>query len=135
MTTLHCSQKLLKRLRQPAKLPDPPPADNPLGPWCADIDFIDRQPFVVLMNAATGLILIVPGKAADLKQMHVKAANQLDWLLQRCGIEGPLAQAEVDALRMPFAFARNGNRSWVASMNQRKFEAWMQFAHCTSNTY
>lgn len=46
--TLRCSQKLLKRLRQPATPPEPPPADNPLGEWCADIDFIDRAPFVLV---------------------------------------------------------------------------------------
>lgn len=129
MTVLHCSQKLLKRLRQPAKLPEPPTADNPLGPWCADIDFIDRQPFAVLMNAATGLILVLPGKAADLKVLHEMAALQLSGLLEAYSIDGPLAQAELDALQMPFAHARNGNRSWVASMNQRKYGIWTQFAY------
>ena len=52
MTVLRCSAKLLKRLRQPAKPPEPAPADNPLGEWYADIDFIHRQPFVLMMNAA-----------------------------------------------------------------------------------
>ena len=128
MTILRCSQKLLKRLRQPPKLPEPPPADNPLGEWCADIDFIDRAPFVVLMNAATGLMLVLPGKVADLKELHTMAARQLAGLLDECGIAGPLAQAELDALLSPFAFARNGNRSLVASMNQRKYHVWSQFA-------
>src|SRR5690606_21234163 len=67
MTVLHCSQKLLRRLRQPATPPEPPPGDNPLGPWCADIDFIDREPFALLMNAATGALLVLPARAADLK--------------------------------------------------------------------
>ncbi len=129
MTTLRCSQKLLKRLRQPANLPEPPPADNPLGEWCADIDFIDRAPFVLLMNAATGLVLVLPGKAADLRELHAMAALQLAGLLEECGIGGPLAQAELDALHAPFALARNSNRSLVASMNHRKFEVWLQFAH------
>ena len=136
MTTLHCSQKLLKRLRvDPPKLPEPPASTNPLGPWCADIDFIDRQPFVLLMNAATGVMLVAPGKAADLKQLHAKSAAQLDWVLERCGIGGPLAQAELDALQQPFAFARNANRSLVASMNQRKFHAWAQFAYNGLSAY
>lgn len=136
MTVLRCSQKLLKRLRlDPRKLPEPPPSGNPLGEWCADVDFIDRQPFVVLMNAATGLVLVTSGKAADLKVLHLQAADQLDWILARCGIEGPLAQAEMDALRTPFAFARNSNRSLVASMNLLKYEAWLQFAHHSMNTY
>lgn len=129
MTTLRCSQKLLKRLRQPAKLPEPPAGDNPLGEWCADIDFIDRQPYVLLMNAATGTLLVLPARAADLKVLHAMAARQLAGLLEVLGIDGPLAQAELDALAQPFAFARNGNRSLVASMNRRKFEVWVQFAH------
>lgn len=129
MTVLRCSAKLLKRLRQPASLAEPPPGDNPLGEWCADIDFIDREPFVLLMNAATGLILVLPARAADLKQLHVMAGEQLAGLLQVCGIDGPLAQGELDALQQPFAIARNGNRSLVASMNRRKFEVWAQFAY------
>lgn len=130
MTTLHCSQKLLKRLRlDPRKLPEPPPSHNPLGAWCADIDFIDRQPFVLLMNAATGLVLILPGMAADLRRLHEMAAEQLGSLLEILEIAGPLAQAELDALRAPFAFARNTNRSLVASMNQRKYQVWTQFAY------
>lgn len=52
MTILRCSQKLLKCLRQPAKPPQPAPQHNPLGEWCGDLGFIDRQPFVLVMNAA-----------------------------------------------------------------------------------
>ena len=135
MTILRCSQKLLKRLRQPPKLPEPPAGDNPLGEWCADIDFIDRSPFVLLMNAATGLMLVLPGMAADLKQLHTMAARQLAGVLDECRIDGPLAQGELDALQQPFAFARNGNRSLVASMNQRKYEAWTQFAYNRLTAY
>src|SRR5690606_10019819 len=130
MTLLRCSQKLLKRLRlDPRKLPEPSPSDNPLGEWCADIDFIDRQPYALLMNAATGTMLVLPARAADLRELHVMAARQLGGLLDVLGIDGPLAQAELDALAQPFAYARNGNRSLVASMNQRKYEVWAQFAY------
>jgi len=129
MTVLHCSQKLLRRLRQPATPPEPPPGDNPLGPWCADIDFIDREPFALLMNAATGALLVLPARAADLKVLHLMAAKQLAGLLAACGIDGPLAQAELDALAQPFAFTRTRDRSWVASMNRRKFEVWTHFAY------
>src|SRR3546814_6744559 len=57
------------------------------------------------------------------------AAEQLGGLLQAGGIGGALAEAELDALREPFAFARNGNRRLVASMNQRRHETWTQFAY------
>ena len=129
MTILHCSQKLLKRLRQPSQLPDPAPHGNPLGAWCADIDFIDRLPFVVMMNSATGLVLVLPGMAADLKRLHEMAALQLAGLMEACGIDNALSQAELDALLQPFSFARSRDRSLVSCMNQRKYEAWSQFAH------
>lgn len=129
MTVLRCSAKLLKRLRQPAQPPEPEPADNPLGEWYADIGFIDREPFVLLMNAATGLVLVLPGHAAFLKRLHEGAAEQLRALLAACGIGGPLAEAEVDAWQQPATYARTDNRSLVASMNGRKAEAWSQFAY------
>ncbi|MGN6705733.1 MAG: DUF6933 domain-containing protein [Rhodanobacter sp.] len=128
MTVVRCSQKLLKRLRPPPAPPEPPPAGNPLGEWYADIDFIDRRPFALLMNAATGVVLVLPARAADLKRLHDMAAEQLRFLFAACGIGGALAEAEFDAWRLPPAFARNTNRSLVASMNQRKYEAWTQFA-------
>lgn len=129
MTILHCSQKLLKRLKQPAKPPEPMPQSNPLGEWYADIDFIDRQPFVLLMNGATGLALVLPGHAEFLKRLHACAAEQLAPLLEACGIRGPLAEAEVDAWQQPATYGHNSNRSMVASMNQRRYEAWTQFAY------
>ncbi len=129
MTVLRCSQKLLKRLRQPAKPPEPAPHDNPLGEWCGDVDFIDREPYVLLMNAATGLMLVAPGRAADLRRLHACAGEQLASLFRDCGIGGALAEAELDAWRQPATYARNGNRSLVSSMNQRKYEAWTQFAY------
>ena len=129
MTTLYCSAKLLKRLRQPVAESAPPGEGNPLGPWSADIDFIDREPFAVLMNAATGMILVLPARAADLRRLHVMAAEQAAALFRVCGLDSPLAQAELDALAQPFSVQRNTNRSLVASMNLRKFEASVQFAH------
>lgn len=39
MTVLRCTAKLLKRLKQPARPPEPEPQANPLGEWYADLDF------------------------------------------------------------------------------------------------
>ncbi|MDQ3511726.1 MAG: hypothetical protein M3414_08640 [Pseudomonadota bacterium] len=135
MTVLHCSQKLLQRLRQPAKLPEPGRSDNPLGEWYGDIDFIDREPFVLMMNAATGLTLVLPGRAEHLKRLHLRAAEQLASLLPACGIEGPLAEAELDAWQQPASFAQTRDRSMVASINQRKNDAWTHFAYNDCNAF
>lgn len=122
MIPLHCSARLLKRMRQPASPQVSPPAENPLGEWCADIDFIDREPYAVLMNAATGMILVLPARAADLRRLHVLAAEQAAALFRIRGLDCALAQAETAALAQPFTILPNRNRSLVSSMNQRKFE-------------
>lgn len=129
MTVVRCSQKLFKRLRPAPVLAEPSLGDNPLGEWCADMDFIDREPFVVLMNACSGTILVLPGRAADLKRLHEMAAEQLAGLFSACRIHSASATAELDAWQQPPTYSRNSNRSLVASMNQRKFEAWTQFAY------
>ncbi len=129
MTVVRCSQKLFKRLRPTPAAQEPSAGDNPLGEWCADVDFIDREPFVVVMNAITGAILVLPGRAADLKRLHTRAAEQLAVLFSACGINNALSGRELEAWEQPPVYTRNRNRSLVASMNQRKFEAWTQFGY------
>lgn len=128
MTIVRCSQKLLKRLRVKPGKDEPPASDNPLGEWCADIEFLDREPFVVLMNAATGAVLLLPGRAADLKRLHTRAADQLALLFDACGINNRLALAELEAWQLPPMFTRNSNRSLISSMNLRKYESWLHLA-------
>ena len=93
------------------------------------------MPFVLLMNAATGLMLVLPGHAEFLQRLHECAAQQFAPLLRDSGIGGALAQAELDAWMQPATYARNGNRSLVSSMNQRKVEAWTQFAYNCQPAY
>lgn len=132
MTVLRCTAKLLKRLRQPPKLPEPPPADNPLGEWYADIDFIDREPFVLLLNAATGAGMVLPGRAAELRNLHIHAGQQLFKLFMHYRFdlnEYPLAGAEILAWQQPPVYANTRDRSLLGSMNQFKDTAWLHFAH------
>lgn len=131
MTVLRCTAKLLKRLRQPAKLPEPPPAANPLGEWYADIDSIDREPFVLLLNAATGASLVLPGRAADLRDLHAHAGQQLFKLLTHFGfdLDGALVSAELRAWRTAPVYANTRDRSLLGSLNRFKFEAWHHFAY------
>src|SRR5690625_7533980 len=66
MTVLRCTAKLGKRLKASAKPEEPTPQANPLGEWYADIDFWHRQPFVAMLNAETGVALVLPGNAAGI---------------------------------------------------------------------
>lgn len=129
MTVVRGTAKLLSRLRQPAKPPEPQPGDNPLGEWYADLDHWRRMPFVLMLNAATGVILVLPGNAANLRRLHVNAAVQFAALCTVFGIHGPAFEAEARALDAGFAFARTCDRSLLGSMNERKFAVWMQFEH------
>jgi hypothetical protein len=130
MTVLRCTAKLLKRLRQPAKLPEPAPPTNPLGEWYADIDFIDREPFVLALNVTTGAGLVLPGRAACLRELHDHATHQLKVLFRHFGISEALPgpAAEVAAWSVFPRLAKTADRSVLGSMNQFKDLVWHHFA-------
>lgn len=130
MPLIRATAKLLKRLRLPAKPPEPEVAEtSPLGEWYADIDFIDREPFVVMLNAATGAGLALPGRAAELRRLHVHARDQLTLLFSHYGIGGALADAELLAWTMPPHYAATRDRSLLGSLRQFKDAAWHRFAY------
>lgn len=130
MIILRCTQKLLKRLHHPAKLPEPPLATNPLGEWYADIDFVDRQPFVLLTNVATGTCLILPSDAKSLKSLYEFAAAQLAVIFGYYDIYTEPAMQEMQAwIAGDLRFAKTADRSVLASMTQLKQHIWHSFAH------
>jgi hypothetical protein len=127
---IRATARLRKHLRQPAKPPEPAtPPENPLGEWYADIDFLDREPFVLLLNAATGAGMVLPGRAADLRGLHLHARRQLALLLMHYGFDptGPLSEAELQAWAEPPVYAATRDRSLLGSMNQFKDMAWHHF--------
>lgn len=128
---VRCTAKLLKRLRQPAKPPEPPPSDNPLGEWYADIDFIDREPFVVMLNAATGAGMVLPGRAQDLRGLHLLAGQQMFKLLTHYGFDLNQARvtAELSAWDEPLSYAKTVDRSLLGSLRRVKEDSWIHFAY------
>ena len=129
MTVLRCTAKLLKRLKLQARPPEPQPQANPLGEWYADIDFWNRQPFVVLLNGATGAVLVLNGNAAGLRVLHERALLQFASLCEHFGIRGSRVDAELHGFHAGFSFANTRDRSLLASLNQRKYGAWTGFEH------
>lgn len=127
MTVLRCSAKLLKRLKLPTSLPEPLPQANPLGEWYADIDFWHRRPFVVMLNASTGAVLMLNGNAQGLRSLQERAFLQFASLCESFGIRGPMVDAELHGFHAGFAFGKTRDRSLIASIDQRKFGAWMGF--------
>ena len=129
MTVLRCTAKLLKRLKQIAKPPEPAPQGNPLDEWYADIDFWNRKPFVVMLNGATGATLMLNGNAAGLRRLHERAAVQFGSLCDFFGIQGAGVQAEVRGFEGGFTFARTRDRSLLTSLGHRNYAAWVAFEH------
>lgn len=129
---IRATARLRKRLRQPARPPEPAALPvNPLGEWYADIDFLDREPFVLLLNAATGAGMVLPGRAADLRGLHLHARRQLALLLMHYGFDpaSPMCEAELQAWAEPPVYAATRDRSLLGSMNQFKEMAWHHFAY------
>ena len=129
MTVLRCTAKLLKRMRLPGKLPEPAPQANPLGEWYADIDFWHRQPFVVMLNAATGVVLVLPGNAEGLRRLHERALLQFAALCEHFRLGGPGVDAELHGFDARFTCANTRDRSLLASINQRKEALWTGFEY------
>lgn len=123
MTVLRCTAKLLKRLKQPAKPPEPAPQANPLGEWYADIDFWHRQPFVVMLNAATGAMLMLHGNAASLRQLHERALLQFAAICEVVGLQGAGVDAELHGFDAGFAFGATRDRSLLASSTSARSSA------------
>lgn len=114
MTVLRCTAKLLKRLKQPAKPPESEPQSNPLGEWYADIDSWQRQPFVAMLNVATGLVLVLEGNAAGLRRLNERALLQFATLCEHFGLHGAGVDAELHGFDAGFAFAVTHDRSVVS---------------------
>lgn len=129
MTVLRCTAKLLARLKQPAKAPEPEPHDNPLGEWYADIDVWRRQRFVVMLNAATGAVLALPGDAAGLRRLHEHARSLFAAICDYHGLRDDGVGAELRGFDGGFTCARTRDRSLLGSLNERKFGLWMALEH------
>lgn len=125
MTVLRCTAKLLKRLKLPAKPPEPEAQANPLGEWYADIDFWRRQPLVVMLNAATGALLVLPGNASGLRRLHESALLQFAGICEHFGMRGPGVDAELDGFDAGFACAATRDRSLLGTLNASKQAIWL----------
>lgn len=124
LIVLRCTAKLLKRLKQPVKPAEPASQANPLGEWYADIDSWQRQPFVLMLNVATGVVL--PGNASGLRRLNERALLQFASLYEHFGLHGPGVDAELHGFDAGFAYGTTRDRSVLSSLNQRKFTMWMR---------
>lgn len=129
MTILRCTSKLLRCLKQGIKPPEPQAQSNPLGEWYADIETWRRMPVVVMLNAATGAVLFLPGKAADLRVLHERARQQFAEVCAHYNLASAGVDRELNGFQAGFTFAATRDRSLISSLNQRKYTVWMHLEH------
>lgn len=135
MTVLRCTAALLKRMKYPAKPEEPEPQRNPLGEWYADLLIWKRHPMVVLMNADTGVVMVLPGMAADLVRLSLHAQLHFEVLCHLFDLQGKAVEAEIRGFKGGFYCGATRDRSLLGSLNERKFEVAASFDHGTESMF
>lgn len=80
-----------------------------------------------MLNAATGVELLLPGDAAGLRRLQERALLQFAGLCERLGVRGSGVDAELRGFDAGFVFAATRDRSLLSTINQRKYSAWAGF--------
>lgn len=114
MPTLRCTAKLLKAMKaQPVA--DPPPPQNRLGEWTANLIRFGRRQYVIAVNDQTrlGLMIDAAPYAGISGRFTEQLLNSLLWL----DIPPEEALAEAAASR-PTAFARSNSASVLSTLTR-----------------
>jgi hypothetical protein len=113
MTTLRCTAKLLTRLgiSNPG---EPPPPENRLGDWFANIIYTRYGHYVLLVSERS--LLPVVTTARDLDNLEPRFVQQLDEVLRALGVSEERIDRELAAME-PLYFGRTNSPSTLGSMN------------------
>lgn len=123
MAILHCTRKLLARLPQMPAL-DPERPIGRLGNWYATLIVTRPAQLVLLVNEATRLPVLLPGREFATLTARIPAA--VAEVLVELGVDREVLAQEDAALRW-IALAPTANRSVVGTMNDFIFQlAWIR---------
>ena len=118
MYTLHCTKKLLDRIK-PAMSTTAAPPTTALGNWYATAIFWKPQ-VALFVNERTLLPVVMPLAPAATLAARFPAA--LVTVLQAHGIDAPIIEAEIAAMA-DVSLAKTANRSVLGTMNEFSFMA------------
>ncbi len=113
MAALRCTAKLLKRLGV-TRPEEPPPPENALGDWYANILFTRSGHFVLLVSERTRLPVLL--SARDLPSFPHRLLHTLSELLADIGVPSPQIDREIEAMQ-PLYFGKTANRSVLGTLN------------------
>jgi len=118
MYSLHCTKKLLDRIK-PSTATSPPPPTTVLGNWYATALFWKPQ-LALLVNEGTLLPVLMP--LAPSSTLSARFPGELAVALARHGISRAAIDREMAAMT-EVAFAKTANRSVLGIMNEFSFLA------------
>ncbi len=85
-----------------------------------------------MLNGATGVVLVSPANAAELRRLHERALLQFASLCEHFCLRSAGVDAELDGFDAGFSYGPACDRSLMSSLNQRKSEIWMSLEHADS---
>ncbi len=118
MFTLHCTQKLIDRIKQPIAPALPRPTTT-LGNWYATA-LLWRPQAALLVNERTLLPVLMP--LAPAATLAARFPAHLAIVLNALGIDAQFIAREVEAMSLS-SLAKTANRSIVGVMNEFAFLA------------
>ncbi|MBC7760601.1 MAG: hypothetical protein H7201_02140 [Candidatus Saccharibacteria bacterium] len=118
MYTLHCTQKLLDRIKQPV-VDVPPAPTTSLGNWYAHAMFWTPQ-VALLVNERTLLPVLMP--LAPAATLPMRFPTHLAIALRELGINAEFVASEIEAMSEA-AIAKTANRRVLGTMNEFAFLA------------
>jgi hypothetical protein len=122
MTSIHCTQKLLKELgNPPLQSPDSLPDKQGLGNWYANLLRIDRRKCILFTNEKTLYSFLIPKvKKENLKNIIHEFLFNLNMNLQAEGFPLDVINRVMQEYT-DIGFAKTSNRHVLGSMNELTF--------------
>ena len=119
MYTLHCTQKLLDRIKRPP-VADPIEPMTALGNWHAHALFWTPQ-VALLVNGRTLLPVMMP--LAPAATLPMRFPSHLATVLRELGISAQFIADEIEAMTAGAVIAKTANRRVLGIMNEFAFLA------------
>ena len=120
MQLIHCTEKLLKELKQ--ELTNDLPTNNYFGSWHANLLIIERHKCVLVTNDGTIYTLFIPYlKRADFQAFPIIFGQHLFKNLLHDGF----SQAQIEMIlneHQDIGYAKTNNRRVLGTMNDLKFQ-------------
>lgn len=125
MSNIFCTQKLLKRIKQPIALPVEQARPARLGDWYATAIFWKPQ-VALFMSTTTLLPVFVP--LAPAATVHTRLAQSLKPLLEEINTPAQVIEEELAALSH-ITLCKTQSRSLLGSQNELVFHADVRMAN------